>query len=79
MTPALAVKNPPSPGDPQPSHPHSETSQSLSLSLESIAARARELSLSWKAMNSGGDSLSWRTKWQGAQKSLDELQALSAR
>jgi hypothetical protein len=47
--------------------------------LESIASEARELSLSWKAMNAGADSLTWRRKWKGARNSLDELQALSVR
>lgn len=76
---ASAAKNLPSPADHQPSSPPSETSQSPSQSLESIAANLRELSLSWKAMNAGADSLTWRRKWKGARNSLDELQGLSGR
>jgi len=77
MTLALAGKNQPSLADPQLSSPPSGTSQSLSLSLASIASSLRELSLSWKAMNAGADSRTWREKWKGARNSLDELQALS--
>lgn len=77
MTPALAVKNQPSPADLPLSNRLSETSQSLSRSLASIASNLRELSLSWKAMNAGADSRTWREKWKGARNSLDELQALS--
>ena len=79
MTPASAMKSRPSPASLQPSSPPSETSRSLSQNLESIAASLREISVLWKGMNAGADSLTWRRKWKGARNSLDELQVLSKR
>jgi hypothetical protein len=76
---ALDAKNLPSPADHLLSTQPSETSLSLSRRLESTAESLRELSLSWKAINAGVDSLTWRRKWKGARNSLDELQALSER
>jgi len=76
---ALAAKNLQSPADRPPSSQPSETSRLLSQNLESIALEARELSLAWKAMNEGSDSLTWRRRWKGARNSLAELQALSER
>jgi len=74
---SLAARSLPNPADPLPSSQPSKTSLSPLQSLELIVGRAHDLSRSWKAMNAGDDSLSWRTRWKGARSSLVSLRELS--
>lgn len=74
---SLAAKSLPNPGDLPPSSPPSNPSPSPLQSLGSIVGKLHELSRSWKAMNAGDASLSWRTRWKGARSSLETLRALS--
>lgn len=74
---SLEARSQPNQADLPQSNLPSRASPLPLLNLVSIVESLHGLSHSWKAMNAGDDSPSWRTRWKRATSSLETLRVLS--